>query len=98
MSKEADKACQELMSHARLTALNISQSMTGEEATELVRQFCASLLKDYPDLVKANPIEMGLNALAAAYLFIAAFEKAYHFSDRKVSAINAIKNAFEEDD
>lgn len=72
--------------------------MDEEEATAMVRDFVEIVSRWQPNVAShaGDPVMLGISCLATAYLFQMAFKKAYLYTDKKVDAINALKNALGE--
>ena len=69
--------------------------MDEEEAVLMVRDFCSVIAKWQPNVAihLDDPIMLGVSCLATAALFQQCFKRAYAYTEKKVDAIKALKNA-----
>lgn len=88
----------DMMEYGSTVAEQMIADMDEEEATLMVRDFVTLIAKWQPNVAihADNPVMLGISCLATSYLFQMAFKKAYLYTDKKVDAINALKNAFGE--
>lgn len=88
----------DMMEYGSHVAEQMIAEMDEEEATLMVRDFVAAIAKWQPNVAMHadDPVMLGISCLATSYLFQMAFKKAYLYTDKKVDAINALKNAFGE--
>lgn len=70
----------------------------GEEAVRFVRSFVELLSPTFLPETLEDPIKMALTTLVSIEVFKECFIMGYTHADKKVSAINALKNAFKEDE
>ena len=95
MTSESKKTAREMVEYAEILAEESLKEMSGEEAVNMVRNFC-EVMADWQPNIRENledPILLGLHCLAAADLFKQAFVKAYTETDSRIKAQEAIKKA-----
>ena len=88
----------EMMEYGAQLAEAMIVEMDEEEATLMVRDFVSVIADWQPNVAihADNPVMLGISCLVTSYLFQMAFKKAYLYTDKKVDAINALKNALGE--
>lgn len=93
--KKPEQEPQDLVDYAEKLAQTMIDDMSGEEAVEMVRQFCEVMANWQPNIAqnRDDPVLLGLHCLAAADLFKRAFVKGYVNTDRRLKAQEAIKKA-----
>lgn len=72
------------------------EDMDDEECVLMVRSFTELMVDWQPEIAKLanNPIHLGLAVSSLASLFNLAFCRAYDFTDKKLTAQQAIEKAF----
>jgi len=87
----------EMVDYSDIIAENMFKEMPDEECVAMVRDFCYTMMDWQPNISehKEDPISLGIACLAAAELFKLAFVRAYTHTDKRVSAMEAIKKAFD---
>ena len=89
---------QEMLDYSENIAEQMLEDMDEEETTLMVRDFVAVIAQWQPNVAKYwdDPTMSAISCLATSFLFQKAFRKAYLYTDKKVDAINALKNALPE--
>ena len=87
-----------MLDYGNQIAERMIAEMDEEEATQMVRGFIEVIARWQPNVAvhAGDPVMLGISCLATSYLFQMAFKKAYLYTDKKVDAINALKNALGE--
>ena len=70
----------------------------GEDAARFVRSFVELLSPSFLPETLEDPIKMALTTLVSIEVFKECFLIGYAHADKKLSAINALKNAFPENE
>lgn len=85
----------EMLEYSKELAIKMAEEMDEEEATLMVRDFVTVIAKWQPNVAvhSGDPVMLGISCLVTSYLFQMAYKKAYLYTDKKVDAINALKNA-----
>ena len=83
------------MEYASALAEEMLGDMDGPECVAMVRDFCKVMADWQPNIAENldEPVMLGLHCLAAAQLFRLAFVKAYHETDQRIKAQEAIEKA-----
>lgn len=89
-----------MVDHGVKAAQLMLDDMSEEETVAMVREFCEVVARWQPNVAiyKDDPIMLGLSCLTTAALFQLAFHKAYTYTDKKLDAITALKNALGENE
>ena len=67
----------------------------GEAASDYVREFVSLMTPVFEEETLKDPLKLALNTLTYVEVFKLCFIKGYGHADKKVRAMNAIKNAFD---
>ena len=98
MTSESKKTAKEMVEYADILAEESLKGMTGEEAFNMVRNFC-EVMADWQPSIKSlldDPVMLGIHCLTVAELFRLAFVKGYGHTADRLDAVEAIKKAFGE--
>jgi len=95
-----EEVAADMVDYGIQTAQLMLDDMDEEETVTMVREFCKVVAKWQPNVAIYidDPVMLGLSCLSTAALFQLAFQKAYTYTDKKMDAITALKNALGEDE
>jgi hypothetical protein len=88
----------ELMHEAKRLASQYMSEMIqddGEAASAFVREFVTLMAPIMEEETLRDPVKIALNSLTYVEVFKLCFLKGYSHADKKVRAINSLKNAFD---
>ena len=98
MTNESKKTAREMVEYAEILAEESLKEMSGEEAVDMVRNFC-EVMADWQPSIKElldEPVMLGIHCLTVAELFKQAFVKGYDHTSDRIDAVDAIKKVFGE--
>ena len=98
MTNESKKTAREMVEYAEVLAEESLKEMSGEEAVNMVRNFC-EVMADWQPSIKElldEPVMLGIHCLTVAELFKQAFVKGYDHTSDRIDAVDAIKKAFDQ--
>jgi hypothetical protein len=98
MTSESKKTAREMVEYAEILAEESLKEMSGEEAVNMVRNFC-EVMAGWQSSIKElldDPVMLGIHCLAVAEVFKLAFVEAYGHTSRRLDAESAIKKAFDQ--
>ena len=97
MTSESKKTAREMVEYAEILAEESLKEMSGEEAVNMVRNFC-EVMADWQPSIKElldEPVMLGIHCLTISALFRQAFVKGYNHTSDRIDAVDAIKKAFD---
>ena len=95
-----EEVAADMVDYGCQTARLMLDDMDEDETVAMVREFCEVVARWQPNVAiyRDDPIMLGLSCLSTAALFQLAFQKAYTYTDKKLDAITALKNALGENE
>lgn len=93
------RTVQEMLEYGDEIATQMLNDMNDDEKVAMVRDFVTVMAQWQPNIRihSEDPMLLGISCLATTSLFQKCFRDAYLYTDKKVDAIQALKNALGEE-